>query len=283
MGTVINVSFISQCLMTIVALSTFQGCAPHVSKAGAEERNSKKIAMRQESPKQAKDTWLGKCRSQLSYLDNYQNTVPSLDWSKEKKEAIVRLALKKVLESVPDWWIGLGKNEDKGKLPVNIIIGLDNAPQNGFLLSDGEIETVVEWNRKGKTDKKIIRSWTGTKAGVEKELKKGEAVCLLGFGLRSWGVVNGRDVVVVTEDLNSGDGCLSYSEADGKWLFGGWSSYGAEPVYSIIMWEEGGEWKSTVRSKELEPLTLDEICQALGEEWGVIPKEAAVRSPTADR
>jgi hypothetical protein len=270
-----NIRFMFQCLMT-VNLSISLGCAPHVSKAGVEEQNGKGIAMRQEHQKQAKDTWLGKCRNQLSYIDKYKDAIPMLDWSIKKKEEITKLALRKLLETDQEG-VGLGINEDNGKLPVNITVGSVTAPQNGFLLSDGEVETIVEWENKGKKEKKRIKSWTGSKEGVEKELENDEGVCLLEYHLKSWGIVQGKDTVVVTADMNEGSDCLQY--VDGQWKFEGWSSYGAEPVYSIIMWEEDGEWKSTVRSKILEPLTIYEICQALGEEWGVFPKTATTSFP----
>ena len=261
-----NSLFIFRCL-AIVFLLFIPSCSSHVSNTGDQKGNldKERRIMSETSQTNAVDNWIRQCRNQLHYLSNFTKTVPALGWSSQKKESIVRLAVKRVLEMAPAWWVTIGENEDNGKLPVNIKVAQSTAPQNGYLLSDGEINTDVEWHRNGKTSNKKIRSWTGAKEGLETVLTEKDAVCLFGFGLRAWGVVDNKDVVVLEEDLNTGDGCLSFD--DGNWTFEGWSSFGGEAVFSIIMWEEGGVWKSTVRSKKSEHFTLDEICQSLREEW----------------
>jgi hypothetical protein len=251
------------------------GCAPSVSSKNIEEPAPVPAAVKTngESEKESiYPNWIDQCRSHLNYLEKYETMPPELHWNKQKKERVTTLTVKRTLETASEW-LELGVNDDNGKLPVNIKIGLEAAPQNGFLLSDGEVQTTVEWQKSEQKEQTPIKSWTGTRDGIEKEIKINgkDTVCLLGLDLLSWGTVSNKDVVVVAEDMNESSGCLEYS--DGKWQLEGWSTYGSEPVYSIIMWEENGEWKSTVRSKRVLKLTLDEICQALGEEWKAVPPE----------
>jgi hypothetical protein len=222
-------------------------------------------------PKGAHETWLITCQDQLSYLESHNDPAPKLEWSKTKKEEVLKRSVKYIFELVPKWAFPR-KNNDNGTELVNIEINAKSASNNKFILADGEMDTTLDWEKDGAPVKTALRSWTGTKEGIRKKLKdKKDAVCLMSFKLKAWGKVQGKDVVVVLENTNEHAECLQY--IDDQWKFMGWSTYGREPVYTMIMWEENNDWKSTIRSKKLFPLEKEEICQVLGEQWGVIPRK----------
>lgn len=253
------------CIVFFLTTVLCVGCG-RLSKQQSEEGVLENNLLKEEIIRSKRKEPKSDCRDRLNYFGTSQKTEFS-KWSSQKKRRLLSTALREIWNTNPSIFRSW-KNTDSGKILVNIVSHPDDEDTRKFLLKDREFEIEVRSPEDKVEETRIVKTWSGTIDGIEEDLidEPGEAYCMLWFLLTAWGKVNDKDVVVFSYAEGRGACFQHVPEHFGfetNWAWIPWTSYGMDPVHTIIMWKNKGVWKSTVKSKPLDPLNIEEICNEL--------------------